>query len=83
MIASSPEKSYQALRAEHGLTSWAIKRAARLHGIRRSCGRAQTYAVLAFVCGSSSVPGISRLDVSIVVDVPMLRTEEEAKCGYL
>ena len=40
---------------------------------------AQTYAFFAFVCGSSGVHGISCLDVNIMVDVPMLRTAEEAK----
>ena len=40
---------------------------------------AQTYAFLAFVCGSSSVRGMSCLDVNIVVDVSMLRTAEEGK----
>ena len=38
-----------------------------------------TYAFWAFVSGSSSVRGISCLDVNILVDVPMLRTAEEAK----
>ena len=40
---------------------------------------AQTYAFFAFVCGSSSVRWVSCLDVNIMVDVPMLRTAEEAK----
>ena len=35
------------------------------------------YAFCAFVCGSSSVRGVSCLDVNIMVDV--LRTAEEAK----
>ncbi len=45
----------------------------------RLSGVAQTYAFLAFVCGSSSVDGISCLDVNIMVAVSMLRTAEEAK----
>jgi hypothetical protein len=40
---------------------------------------AQTYAFLAFVCGSSSVQGVSCLDTNIMVDVRMLRTAEEGK----
>ena len=40
---------------------------------------AQTYAFFAFVCGSSSVHGISRLHVNIMVYVFMLRTAEEGK----
>ena len=39
IIAANPEKSYQLLMAEHGLTSWAVKRAVKLHGIKRPCGR--------------------------------------------
>jgi hypothetical protein len=39
-------------------------------------GVAQTYAFLAFVCGSSCVHGVSCLDAKITVDVSMLRTLE-------
>ena len=39
IIAANPEKSYGLLMAEHGLTSWAVKRAVKLHDIKRPCGR--------------------------------------------
>jgi len=40
---------------------------------------AQRYVFFAFLCGSSSVHGISCWDANIMVDVSMLRTAEEAK----
>ena len=42
-------------------------------------GVAQTYAFLAFVCGSSCVHGDSCVDVNSTVDVSMLRTADEGK----
>ena len=39
IIAANPEKSYGLLMAEHGLTSWAVKRAVKLHHLKRPCGR--------------------------------------------
>ncbi len=39
----------------------------------------QTHAFLAFVCSSSSVHGISCLEVIILEDVAILRTAEEGK----
>ena len=40
---------------------------------------AQTYAFLAFVCGSSCIHGVSSLDTKTTVDVSTLRTAEEAR----
>ena len=44
---------------------------------------AQTHAFLAFVCDSSSVHGVSCLDVKILVDIPMLKARRKAKCAHL
>jgi hypothetical protein len=46
-------------------------------------GVAQRSAVSAVLCGFSPVPAISCLNVTIMVDVPMLRTAEEAGLRYL
>lgn len=39
IIANNPQVSYAMLMTEYGLTSWAIRRAVKLHGIKRACGR--------------------------------------------
>jgi len=39
IIVNNPEKSYPALMAEHALTSWSIKKAVKIGGIERPCGR--------------------------------------------
>jgi hypothetical protein len=54
----------------------------RYNELRPPCwwsGVAQMHAFFAFVCGSSSVHRGSCLDLKIMVDVPMLRTAEEAE----
>jgi hypothetical protein len=39
IIASNPDKSYGVLMVENGFTSWAIKKAVKIGGISRPCGR--------------------------------------------